>query len=67
VKVLFANDHTFYKYKENYYSTGGLSNEMLQRYLIQFDELKIVSTQNELNQKIDDELTKALGENISFV
>ncbi|KQS37482.1 glycosyltransferase [Exiguobacterium sp. Leaf196] len=67
MKVLFAHDHTFYKYKENYYSTGGLSNEMLQRYLIQFDELKIVSRQNELNEKIDDKLTKASGENISFV
>lgn len=67
MKVLFAHDHTFYKYKEIYYSTGGLSNEMLQRYLKQFDELKIVSRQNELSEKIDDKLTKASGENISFV
>lgn len=48
MKLLFAHDHIFYRHKDNYYSTGGLSKEVLERYTNVFDEVIVVSRQKKL-------------------
>lgn len=66
MNVVFAHDHIFYKYSNIYYSNGGLSYDVLARYLEVFDEIKAISRQKEINEE-DDRLTIASGNNIQFV
>ena len=66
MKVLFAHDHIFYKYKDLYYSNGGLSNVVLKRYTDLFEELSIISRQREINC-IDSKLTLASSDRINFI
>lgn len=66
MRLLFAHDHIFYKYNNQYYSTGGLSKEVLKRYTDIFDEIVIVSRQKEINT-YNNKLTLASMEKIKFV
>lgn len=66
MNVVFAHDHIFYKYLNKYYSNGGLSYDVLARYLEFFDEMKIISRQNEIKQEFNG-LTIASGNNIKFI
>jgi glycosyltransferase involved in cell wall biosynthesis len=66
MKLVFAHDHIFYKYKDQYYSTGGLSKKMLERYTYHFDEVVVVSRQKEVDL-LDDKLTLASTDNVTFV
>lgn len=66
MKLLFAHDHTFYKYKDKFYSTGGLSKEMLERYTNIFDEVVVISRQKEIS-KFDNKLTLASTDRVRFV
>lgn len=66
MNVVFAHDHIFYKYLNKYYSNGGLSYGVMTRYLDVFDEIKVISRQKEIKQKID-KLTIASGNNIKFI
>ncbi|MFW5411749.1 glycosyltransferase [Aerococcus urinaeequi] len=66
MKALFAHDHIFYHYNDKYYSTGGLSLEVLQRYTRVFEDLTVLSRQKEMN-KIDKKLTISSNDNIEFI
>lgn len=66
MKVLFAHDHVFYKYKDSMYSTGGLSNTILKRYTTVFDEVTVISRQKVLSSNIQN-LTLASTKNVHFV
>ncbi len=66
MKLLFAHDHTFYKHNNKYYSTGGLSKEMLERYTNVFDEVIVISRQKKLMEN-NDKLTLASTERVEFV
>ncbi|MBS6041958.1 MAG: glycosyltransferase family 4 protein [Clostridium baratii] len=66
MKLLFAHDHIFYKYNNKYYSTGGLSKEVLKRYTAIFDEVVIVSRQKEITT-YNNKLTLASMEGVKFV
>ena len=66
MRVVFAHDHIFYKYNEHYYSTGGLSKEMLERYTSIFEEVVVVSRQKEI-KLLDDKLTLASAERVTFI
>lgn len=66
MKLLFAHDHVFYKYNNKYYSTGGLSKEMLERYTCVFEEVVIISRQKKIGT-YDNKLTLASTERVKFV
>lgn len=66
MKVLFAHDHKFRKYNNLYYSTGGLSSQMLKRYTKVFDKLTVISRQVEI-KNFEDNLTMASIENVEFI
>lgn len=66
MRLLFAHDHVFYKYNDHYYSTGGLSKEMIERYSGVFEEVGVVSRQKEIDL-IDKKLTLASTERVSFI
>ncbi|MCP1126095.1 glycosyltransferase family 4 protein [Bacillus sp. 3103sda1] len=66
MKLLFAHDHIFYKYKDNFYSTGGLSKEVLERYTEVFEEVTVISRHKEIDI-LDDKLTLASTERVKFV
>lgn len=66
MKLVFAHDHTFYNYNGIYYSSGGLSKEMLERYTKIFEEVVVVSRQKEV-KKLSDKLTVASTERVKFV
>lgn len=66
MNVVFAHDHVFYKYLNTYYSNGGLSYEVLSRYLEVFDELEVISRQKEIDIE-DYKLTIASGNNVQFI
>ena len=51
MKVLFSHDHIFYKNDNDLYSNGGLSYEVLQRYTKIFEEITVLSRQEEILNK----------------
>ena len=68
MKVLFSHDHIFYRHEDCLYSNGGLSYDVLSRYIEIFGGIKVLSRQ----QKVDSQnkvasLTKASGDGVSFV
>jgi glycosyltransferase involved in cell wall biosynthesis len=66
MKLVFAHDHIFYKYEEEFYSTGGLSSEVLQRYTNVFEEVIILSRQKILEDNYNN-LTLASSPRVRFV
>lgn len=66
MKMVFAHDHIFYKYNEQYYSSGGLSKEMLERYSNIFEEVVVLSRQREISS-LDNKLTLASTDRVTFV
>src|SRR5699024_11548108 len=66
MKLVFAHDHIFYKYHNQYYSTGGLSREMLERYTNVFEKVVVISRQKELKE-FDKSLTLASTPGVEFV
>lgn len=66
MRLVFAHDHIFYEFNNQYYSTGGLSKEMLERYTKVFDEVVVISRQKKMKYR-DEKLTLASTENVSFV
>ncbi|QWI13766.1 glycosyltransferase family 4 protein [Bacillus mycoides] len=66
MKLLFAHDHIFYKYKDSFYSTGGLSKEVLERYTEIFEEVTIISRHKEIDV-LDAKLTLASTERVKFI
>ena len=66
MKVVFAHDHIFYKYKDEYYSRGGLSGEVLQRYVNIFKDVTVISRQKEIDI-LTNKLTCASIKGVRFV
>ncbi|SDC07112.1 Glycosyltransferase involved in cell wall bisynthesis [Terribacillus halophilus] len=66
MRLVFAHDHIFYKHEERYYSTGGLSSDVLQRYTNVFKEVVILSRQKEIDV-YQDNLTLASTPGVRFV
>jgi glycosyltransferase involved in cell wall biosynthesis len=66
MKLVFAHDHIFYKYNDEFYSTGGLSKNMLERYTNVFEEVIVLSRQKNITV-YDDKLTLASTERVKFV
>ncbi|BDH60663.1 hypothetical protein MTP04_07930 [Lysinibacillus sp. PLM2] len=66
MKLLFAHDHTFYKYGDQYFSTGGLSKKMLERYTKVFDEVTVISRQKILTEP-NNNLTLASTDRVKFL
>ncbi|MGM2817803.1 glycosyltransferase family 4 protein [Bacillus cereus group sp. Bce001] len=66
MKLVFAHDHIFYKYDKQFFSTGGLSKEMLERYTKVFEEVVVISRQKNIS-KFNDKLTLASTDRVKFV
>lgn len=66
MKLLFAHDHTFYKYNNEFYSNGSFSKEVLERYTKVFDEVVVISRQKEINE-YKSNLTLASADRVSFI
>ncbi len=67
MRILFVHDHRFRKVGEKYYSTGGLSNKVLERYTRYADEVvivaRVVNADSVANRwsEITDEKVKIVG------
>lgn len=66
MKLVFAHDHIFYRYNNQFYSTGGLSKEMLERYTRVFEEVIVISRQKNIDS-FSNKLTLASTERVKFV
>ena len=53
MKYLFVHDHILNSYKKNYYSPGGLSNEVMKRYLFNDDDTITLYTRQRFCEKKD--------------
>lgn len=66
MKVLFAHDHKFYIYKNEYYSKGSLSKEVLTRYTNTFEKVTIVSRQEKIDYKPEN-MSLSTAKRVEFV
>lgn len=68
MKVLFSHDHMFFKYNETVYSNGGLSYNVLERYINVFKNITVISRQHICtNQAQIKGLSLASGFGVNFV
>lgn len=51
MKVTFINDHIFYKYKKNYYTSGSLNPDVIKRYTTVFSKIHFVTRQKKTKFK----------------
>ena len=51
MKILFVHDHVMRKYNNDFFSTGGLSNEVFQRYLEKDDEIYVYTRVKNITDK----------------
>lgn len=66
MKLLYAHDHKFYKYKNNYYSNGSFPREVLSRYTAIFTEMKFISRQILLDEEPKN-MSLATTEKLEFI
>jgi glycosyltransferase involved in cell wall biosynthesis len=66
MKLLYAHDHKFYKYDNNYYSNGSFPKEALCRYTNIFKNMKFVSRQVESDNK-PHKMSLASTESVDFI
>jgi glycosyltransferase involved in cell wall biosynthesis len=66
MKVLFVHDHKFRKIDGEFYSPGGLSNEILSRYTNWFEKVKVVGRVID-EQEVKDSYSRIANKNISVV
>lgn len=66
MSVLFVHDHIFFKYKDQYYSRGGLPGEVLKRYINVFGSMTIVARCEDIKE-MDENLTLSSIEGTKFV
>ncbi|MGM1003309.1 glycosyltransferase [Acinetobacter haemolyticus] len=68
MKVIFAHDHIFYSHSQTFYSNGGLSYEVLKRYINVFGEINVLSRQHPC-QNLEEVkgLSIASGKGVKFV
>lgn len=66
MKLLYAHDHKFHIYKDEFFSNGSFSTKALKRYTNVFDEVKFVSRQVKVKEK-PEKMTLANAERVEFV
>lgn len=66
MKLLYAHDHKFYKYKQDYYSNGSFPKEVLSRYTNTFQDVRFVSRQVLLKNK-PNKMSLATIEGVNFI
>ncbi|NLZ34791.1 MAG: glycosyltransferase [Clostridiales bacterium] len=66
MKLLYAHDNKFYKFKDDYYSNGSFSKEVLLRYTNAFEKVKFVSRQVAIKDK-PEKMTIVNTENVEFI
>src|SRR5699024_10051947 len=66
MKLVFDHDNIFYKYNNQFYSTGGLYKKMLERYTSVFEKVIVISRQKRIKQ-IDSGLTLASTPRVEFI
>ncbi|SDB81088.1 Glycosyltransferase involved in cell wall bisynthesis [Pelagirhabdus alkalitolerans] len=66
MRLLYAHDHKFYKFKQEYFSNGSFSTEALKRYTEIFDEVNFVSRQIDIDCRPKD-MTNATAERVKFI
>lgn len=64
--VVFAHDHILYKYEDKFYSNGGLSSEVLQRYVNIYKDITVISRQKKIDV-LTNKLTLASINKVRFV
>lgn len=63
MKILFVHDHVMRKYNNDFFSTGGLSNEVFQRYLEKDDEIYVYTRVKNITDK-ENKLIQVNGNNV---
>jgi glycosyltransferase involved in cell wall biosynthesis len=66
MKVVFAHDHIFYKYIDQYYSNGGFSGEVLRRYTKNFEDVVVLTRQKRI-EEYNDKLSLASIPRVEFI
>lgn len=68
MKVIFSHDHMFFKHNKTYYTNGGLSYSVLERYVEAFSNITVLSRQKECFDIEEVQgLTLASGKGVDFV
>ena len=63
MNVLFAHDHVLRKFNDVYYTSGGLNQEVLNRYINLNDKIYVYTRKTDVKEKLEDNL-KVNNENI---
>ena len=63
MKILFVHDHVMRKYNNDFFSTGGLSNEVFQRFLEKDDEIYVYTRVKNITDK-ENKLIQVNGNNV---
>lgn len=66
MKVAFFHDVRLKKYNEIYYTSGGLTNDYLQKYLKYFTDITLCVREENVEKKNIEELSIVSGKNINF-
>ena len=66
MKVAFFHDSILKEYNDKYYTSGGLNNEYLQRYLQTFDEIELCTRKQKINKEDINKFSISSGKNIKF-
>ena len=64
--VLFVHDHKFKKINNKIYSSGGLSNEILSRYVKYYGKIKVVARIEEYEKK-EDKFSEITNPNVEII
>lgn len=66
MKTIFAHDHIFYTKNQNVYSNGGLSSEVLNRYVKSFGKIQVLARQEEISGEVKN-LTLSTTNDVEFI
>lgn len=66
MKLLYAHDHKFHKFENEYYSNGSFSKEAIMRYTSIFEEVRFVSRQIQMDQRPNN-MSIATCDGVTFV
>lgn len=66
MNIVFAHDHKFREYEEEFYSTGGLSDSVLSRYVEIFGNVTVVARIIK-KQQGDRNLSKIINKNVRII
>ncbi len=66
MKLAFFHDARLKKYEDNYYTSGGLTNDYLQRYLKDFTSITLCTREENIEKEKIGKLSIVSGKNINF-